>query len=82
MTSNAGCWTLRLAILAIVTSWLSSCATGVSEPHVVPVSLPVVEYTREFQAWAAGEIELLPEASAVLDMLKDYSVLREQLGGC
>ena len=40
---------------------------------------PVVEYSREFQARAAEERALLPEGSAVAEMLADYSVMREQL---
>jgi hypothetical protein len=41
-----------------------------------------VEYSRAFQAQAAGELDLLPEGSAVVEMLSDYAVMREQARGC
>lgn len=50
----------------------------VSEPRVATVCLPVVEYGREFQASAADELDLLPEGSAIAEMLTDYSVMRDQ----
>ena len=43
---------------------------------------PVVEYSREFQARAAEELELLPEGSAIAEMMSDYAVLREQARVC
>jgi len=79
MTSNAGCWGRRLAVLVIGTSWLSGCATGGSDgggPRACP---PVVEYSREFQSRAAAELALLPEGSAIAEMLADYAVMREQV---
>ena len=82
MTSNAGCWTPRLAVLAIAASLLTACATVGSEPRVLPVCPPVVEYSREFQARAAEELALLPEGSAIADMLADYAVMREQARVC
>jgi hypothetical protein len=60
MKSNAGCWRRRLAALAIVTSLLSGCATGGSEPHDIAVCLPVVENSQQFQGRAAKELVLLP----------------------
>ena len=57
---------------------MSGCATGVSEPRVATVCPPVVEYTREFQARAAEELGMLPEGSAIAEMLADYSVMRDQ----
>jgi len=42
----------------------------------------VVEYTREFQARAAEELVLLPERSAIAEMLGDYAVMREQARAC
>ena len=82
MTSNAGCWKRRLAVLAIATISLTGCATGVSEPRITTVCTPVVEYSREFQVQAAEELALLPEGSAVVDMLADYSVMRDQARAC
>ncbi|MET4104330.1 hypothetical protein ABIE58_003781 [Roseovarius sp. MBR-78] len=54
------------------------CATGdsdVSGPGPCP---PVVEYSREYEAQAAEEADLLPEGSAIVEMLSDYAVMREQ----
>ena len=82
MTFNAGCWTRRLAVLAIATSLLTACATGVSEPRIATVCPPVVEYTRELQARAADELGVLPDGSAIAEMLADYSVMRDQARAC
>jgi hypothetical protein len=73
---------LRLAVLATVTSLLSGCATVSSEPRVVAVCPPAVEYSHEFQARAASELALLPERSAVAEMLSDYAVMRELARAC
>lgn len=82
MLVNAGCSTRRLAALAIATSLLSACATAGSEPRMIAVCPTVVEYSREFQARAADELDLLPEGSAIAEMLADYSVMREQARVC
>lgn len=82
MKSNAGCWTPQLAALAIATSLLTACATAGSDPRVVAVCPPVVEYSHEFQIRAAAEIDLLPERSAIVEMLSDYAVIREQARAC
>lgn len=80
--SNARCWMRRLAVLAIATSLLTACATVSSEPRVAAVCPPVVEYRRAFQARAADELDLLPEGSAIAEMLADYSVMRDQARAC
>jgi hypothetical protein len=41
-----------------------------------------VEYSREFQARAADELDLLPEGSAIAEMMGDYAVIREQARRC
>ena len=83
MMSNAGCWRLRLAVLAITTSLLSGCAAGGSESGIATACPPVVEYSRERQALAAEELAgLLPDGSAVAEMLADYAVMRDQVRGC
>jgi hypothetical protein len=43
---------------------------------------PVVEYSREFQARAADELDLLPDGSAIVQMLSDYTVMRGQARAC
>lgn len=82
MTCSAGCWRRRLAGLVLATSWLGGCATGGSEPPVVAVCPPVIEYSAAFRARAAGELELLPDGSVIVEMLGDYAVMREQARGC
>ena len=53
-----------------------------SEPRIVAVCPAVVEYSREFLARVADELDLLPAGSAVADMLSDYAVMREQARAC
>jgi len=81
MKSNAECWKRRLAVLVIATIWLTGCATVGSDapPSACP---PVVEYSREFQERAAEELALLPDASAIVVMMGDYTVLRDQSRYC
>ena len=59
-------------------SLLTACATATSEPRMATVCPPVVEYSREFQARAADEIDLLPENSTIAEMLANYSVMEDQ----
>jgi hypothetical protein len=61
---------------------LTACATGVSERRIATVCPPVVEYTRELQARAAEELGMLPDGSAIAEMLADYSVMRDQVRAC
>lgn len=82
MTSNAGCWRRRLAVLAIATIWLNGCATGASDGSGPGACPPVVDYSREFQARAAEELARLPEGSAVEELLADYAVMRDQARVC
>ena len=82
MMSNARCWKRRLAALAIATSLLSGCATVRSDAAASRACPPVVEYSREFQARAAEELNSLPNGSAIAEMLSDYAVMREQARAC
>ncbi|MBZ0325712.1 MAG: hypothetical protein K8F57_05880 [Alphaproteobacteria bacterium] len=82
MMSNARCWMLRLAVLAISTSLLTACATVASDPRIVAACPPVAEYSREFQARAAEELGMLPDGSAITEMLADYNVMRDQARLC
>ena len=43
---------------------------------------PVPDYSAAFQAQAAEELALLPEGSAIAEMLRDYAVMREQARAC
>ena len=82
MTSNARCSTLQLAVLAIATSFLGGCMTGISELRIATVCPPVVEYSRELEARAADELDLLPEGSAIVELLRDFAVMRDQARAC
>ena len=82
MQSNAGCSWRRRGALTLATLWLSGCATGASDSIGFGTCPPVVEYSREFQAQAAEELALLPEGSAIEEMLNDYAVMREQARVC
>lgn len=42
----------------------------------------MVDYSREVQARAADELALLPEHSAIAEMLSDYAVMRDQARAC
>ncbi|TGN62334.1 hypothetical protein E4L95_07045 [Paracoccus liaowanqingii] len=80
MKSNVRCWTLPAAAPLIATLWLSGCAT-VSSDAWQPCP-PVVEYSAAEQTRAADEVETLPESAAVVTMLSDYAVLRDQARTC
>ncbi|MDD9746829.1 hypothetical protein PVW49_23000 [Marinovum sp. PR37] len=82
MMSNAGCWRRRLAVLVIGTSWLTGCATVGFETGGVGACPPVVEYSRELQGQAAEEMPMLPDGSAIAEMMGDYAVMREQARAC
>lgn len=81
MLFTAGCSRRWLAVLAVATSLLSSCATAGSEPSLA-VCPPVAEYSPEFQVRATDELALLPEDSAIAEMLSDYAVMRGQVRAC
>jgi len=66
----------------IVTSWLTGCATESFEAGGLAACPPVVEYSRELQARAAEELALLPDGSAIVEMMGDYAVMREQVRAC
>lgn len=68
-----------LAALVAVTTLLVGCATAPSEPPPCPL---VVEYDRAFLEQAAKELDRLPPESAIVEMLKDYQVIREQARAC
>lgn len=44
--------------------------------------MPVVEYDQAFLDRASGELNLLPEGSAIENMLADYVVMRDQARAC
>lgn len=82
MTYNAECWRLPRAVLILATIWLSGCATVGSDGSALGACPPVVEYSRDFQGQVAHELVMLPEGSAIAEMLADYSVMRTQARSC
>jgi hypothetical protein len=58
---------------------LTGCATASFDHDGVAACPRVVKHSGEFQARAAEELALLPEESAVAQMLADYAVLRVQV---
>jgi hypothetical protein len=70
---------LRAAVLVIAASLLAGCATARSDGAPCP---PVVEYSREFLARVADELDSLPAGSAIEQMLADYQVMRDQARMC
>jgi hypothetical protein len=61
---------------------LTGCATKGFEAGGVAACPPVKEYSRELQAQAAVELALLPDGSAVVEMMGDYAGMREQGRSC
>lgn len=61
---------------------LTGCAMVGSELRIATVCPPVVGYSHGFQRRAAEELGLLPDGSAIAEMLSDYSVMREQARVC
>lgn len=62
--------------------WLSGCATVSSDVGALRACPPVVAYSREVQAQAAEELALLPENSAIAEIMADYVMMREQARVC
>ena len=82
MKFREGCWRRRLAVLVIATSLLTGCATAGFEAGGEAACPPVVEYSGGFQARAAEEMAMLPDESAVVEMMADYAVMRDQARVC
>ncbi len=82
MKLNDGCSRRRRAVRVLATILLSGCAVGASDVGSLGACPPVVEYSPEFQARAAEELALLPEESAIAEMLVDYAMMREQARVC
>ena len=72
----------QFAILVVATSWLTGCATAGFETGGVGACPPVVEYSREYQVRAAEEFAILPDGSAVVEMMGDYAVMRDSAREC
>lgn len=82
MTFKERCWMRQRAVLVIATSWLTGCATAGFEEGGLAACPPVVEYSRELQARAAEELAMLPDGSAIVEMMGNYAVIRDQPWAC
>ncbi len=65
----------------IVTSLLTACATGGSDPGGATCP-PVVVYDQALRDRAAVELEALPKDAALVGMMADYAVMRAQARVC
>jgi hypothetical protein len=65
-----------------VASLPSACGTAGSDRSAVAVCPPVVDYGAELQEKAAVELDTLPEGSALVGLLSDYAVMRDQARAC
>ena len=61
---------------------MTGCATAGFEATGSAACPPVVEYSSELQAQAAEELARLPDGSTIVEMIGDYSVMREQARAC
>jgi len=66
-------------VLVAATTLLSGCGPAPSKISVCP---PVTNYSREFLAKAADDLDTLPPDSALDRMMQDYGTLRAQLRAC
>lgn len=74
--------TRQLAILLAATALLAACTTAHSRTGAVRACPSVIEYAEDFRKRVANEIEELPERSAVVEMLRDYALMRKQARAC
>lgn len=82
MMRNEGCSRRRRGALVLETIWVSGCAMEGSKGGGLGACPPVVQHGRKFQARAAEELALLPENSAVAEILAEYAVMQEQARAC
>ena len=61
---------------------LSACAMARSKAVTLGPCPPVIAYSRDMRARVADDLALLPEGSAIAEMLADYNVMREQTRAC
>ena len=82
MGTAMGTATTRVGLLLIATTLLAACATVDSESAAVRACPTLVHYGAEFRERVAGEIELLADDSAIVEMLSHYAAMREQTRAC
>lgn len=71
-----------LVVLVIAMNWLTGCPTEGFDHDCAAACPPVVEYSREIRNRATEELALLPDGSAVVEMMGDYAVMRDQARAC
>ncbi|MDE0242518.1 MAG: hypothetical protein OXQ84_20380 [bacterium] len=71
-----------LSLLLIGASLLTACAATSSEVRSVRECPSLISYSAEIRERAADEIALLPEDSAIIRLLSDYTVMRDQTRAC
>lgn len=81
MPFNVGCWKPQQIGLVIATLFLSDCA-GVGFDRSPSACPPVVGYSRTEQARVTEEVAALPDGAVVVQILSDYTVLRDQARTC
>lgn len=69
----------HLLPLVIVLAWSTGCAGAASNPSACPRP---VEYSPEFQAQLAAELEALPPGVALERAMLDYGEVRARLRAC
>ena len=74
--------TSRVGTLLAATTLLAACATVDSESVATRICPTLVHYAADVQERVAREVEQLAEDSAVVEMLSDYAVMREQTRAC
>lgn len=76
------CTALPIIGIAIALFGLGGCANGAGSASNAAVCPPLRSYSEDFRKRAVAEMELLPDKSAVEEMLTDYAVLRQQIRAC
>ena len=61
---------------------VGGCAMSSGHSSPVIVCPPVVDYTPEFQAQMADELQLVPADGAVVTAMSDYGLMRNQARAC
>lgn len=82
MPSSARCSRRPAAALMIAMLSLGGCGKGGSDGRANEICPPVVGYSAVDQARAIDELALMLEDTAIVEMLSDYAVMREQSRAC
>lgn len=72
----------RLLIGLLIATISSAGCSLIDSSAQVSTCPPIKEYDKKFLARAVAEVDVLPKGSALEEMLKDYSTLRDQVRAC